>query len=119
EPMVRDLNRKILQMCGYTVLEAGDGQEALRVSAAHASAIDLLMTDVQMPRLNGRELARALAAQRPRLKVLFLSGVVSGDGEGLGPDEYPGGAGFLAKPYAPAQLAQKIRAVLEAGPVNP
>jgi PAS domain S-box-containing protein len=114
EPMVRDLNRKILQLCGYTVLEAGDGQEALRVSAAHAGAIDLLMTDVQMPRLRGPELAQALAAQRPQMKVLFVSGVVSG--EGWSPDERAGGAGFLAKPYAPVQLAQKIREVLEAGP---
>jgi two-component system cell cycle sensor histidine kinase/response regulator CckA len=117
EPMVRELNRTILKMCGYTVLEASDGQEALRVSAAHTGAIDLLLTDVQMPRLNGPELAQALAAQRPQLKVLFLSGVVSG--EELSPDEPAGGAGFLAKPYAPIQLAQKIREVLEAGPVKP
>jgi DNA-binding response OmpR family regulator len=124
EPMVRGLNRQILQMCGYTILEAADGPEALRVSAAHAGPLDLLVTDVLLPRMGGLELAQMLTGQRPGLRVLFLSGGDVAEGDSLGLGAAPAGAGFLAKPYAPLELARKVRAVLEAGdapagPVSP
>src|SRR5262249_58730082 len=82
EEGVRDLNRQVLQLCGYTVLTAGDGVEALRLSGQHAGPVHLLVTDVLMPQMGGRELSEVLSAQRPGLKVLFLSGYA--DGEVLG-----------------------------------
>jgi CheY-like chemotaxis protein len=123
EPMVRGLNRQILQMCGYTVLEAADGPEALGVSAAHAGPLELLVADVLLPRMSGLELARVLTDRRPGLRVLFLSGGGYEEGDVLGPGA-PAGAGYLAKPYAPLELARKARAVLDAadapaGPVSP
>jgi PAS domain S-box-containing protein len=107
EPMVRDLNRQILQMCGYSVLEAGDGLEALAVGAQHPGRIDLLVTDVVMPRLNGPALAESLAAQRPGIKVLFLSGGMDGEAGPL-----PEHACFLAKPYSVSDLARTVRELL-------
>jgi CheY-like chemotaxis protein len=59
---------------GYRVLQAGDGEEALRIAEAHTEPIQLLLTDVVMPRLNGVELARRLTRQRPDTKVLYMSG---------------------------------------------
>ncbi len=110
ERMVRDLNRQILQMCGYRVLAARDAAEALAVNAAHAEGIDLLVTEVRMPRVSGPELARAAAARRPGLRVLFLSGAVEDDAAGL-----PGGALMLAKPYSVSELARTVREILDAG----
>jgi len=96
---------KALRARGYTVLEARDGREALDVAGAWNAPLDLLVTDVEMPNLGGRELAQALSAQRPGLRVVFISGrqVV-----GLPPS-----ALFLLKPFTPAQLAGTVRRALE------
>jgi two-component system, cell cycle sensor histidine kinase and response regulator CckA len=112
EDMVRDLNRQILQMCGYTVVPARDGLEALATSGSRGDRVDLLVTDVQMPRMGGPDLAQSLVARRPGVKVLFLSGLA--DGEGAGPAGLPAGAPFLAKPYTPTELAGKVRGVPDA-----
>jgi PAS domain S-box-containing protein len=110
EEGVRALARHVLSECGYTVLEAADGEEALRVAEAHAGPIDLLATDVVMPRLGGRELAERLLPQRPGTRLLYLSG------HATEPVLQPGSratAAFLQKPFLPRDLAQKVREVLD------
>src|SRR4051794_31108506 len=103
---VRDLAIEILAESGYRVLAAGDGGEALRVLAIDPE-IDLLFTDIVMPGLDGVALARAAAALRPGLKIIYASGYAAdaalGDAETL-----------LAKPYRPAQLAFEIGRALTA-----
>src|SRR5207244_6275034 len=74
ERMVRELFRRVLQGQGYTVLEAENGVQALQLAEQNLDRIDLLLTDMIMPRLGGRELARRLAHLRPGLKVLYVSG---------------------------------------------
>jgi CheY-like chemotaxis protein len=73
EPDVRSLTRQTLEMEGYAVLAAADGEEALRLYHEHAGSVDLVVTDVLMPRMNGFELAKRLTATRPRMKVLYIS----------------------------------------------
>jgi signal transduction histidine kinase len=109
--LVRSHLGRILRSCGYTVLEAADGQEALRVSAGHGGEIALLITDVVMPRLGGRELAERLLAGRPGMRVLFLSGHVT-----EGPAQ-PGGlqspATLLQKPFTSTAFAHQVRELLD------
>ena len=108
EPALRQLAREVLEEYGYTVLEAGDGREALDVAAAHAGSIDLLVTDVVMPRMNGRELAARLTAARS-LRVVYMSGYTETHPiRGRAP-----GAAFLQKPFSPLVLARTVRAVLD------
>jgi signal transduction histidine kinase len=111
EKSVRVTTSQLLGLLGYTVLAAGAPEEALRLAAKHAGVIDLLITDVVMPGLSGRDLAERLTEQRPTLKRLFMSGY---------PAEliaYRGVMGqnvhFLAKPFTRDALAQKVREVLE------
>jgi PAS domain S-box-containing protein len=109
--VVRRLLREILVQSGYKVLLACDGEEAIRISREHAGPIDLLITDVVMPRVGGRELAAQLSSDRPDLNVLYMSGyteeAVSNHGI-LDP-----GSAFLEKPFSPDVLARKVRSVLE------
>jgi PAS domain S-box-containing protein len=111
EEAVRALARHILRDCGYTVLEAADGEEALRVAAAHAGPIDLLATDVVMPRLGGPELAERLLPKRPGTRLLYLSGYANDPLLSQGVTGGP--AGFLQKPFMPRDLAQKVRELLD------
>ena len=74
EEGVRVLVRDYLRMNGYTVLEAGHGEEALRIAGEHSGEISLMITDVIMPGMNGRELAERMAILRPAMKVLYMSG---------------------------------------------
>ncbi|HKB36008.1 MAG TPA: PAS domain S-box protein [Gemmataceae bacterium] len=114
EDGVRALTRRLLQGCGYVVLEAANGDEALRVAAAHPGQIDLLIADVVMPHLSGREVAERLQELFPRLGVLFLSGYADDDvvRHGILEDQ----VAFLQKPFTPAALAQKVRQVLDSRP---
>ena len=92
------------------MLTASDGLEALRVSEEHPDDVDLVLTDVVMPRLGGPELVAALRARRPALKVLLVSGYTDG---AVVPPAAPDGTAFLQKPYTPHGLAQKVREVLD------
>jgi CheY-like chemotaxis protein len=111
EDGVRALARHVLQVCGYTVLEARDGAEALRLAGQHSGRIDLLATDVVLPRKGGREVAERLTALWPGLKVLFLSGYTEDAVVRHGILEAQ--VAFLQKPFTPALLAAKVREVLD------
>jgi signal transduction histidine kinase len=108
EADLRELTRDVLEAYGYRVIQAGDGREALEVAAGFQGQIDLLLTDVVMPRMNGSELARALTRDR-NVRVLYMSGytetsLVRGDAA-------PGG--FLQKPFSPVVLARAVRERLD------
>ncbi len=110
---VRTIGSRTLERSGYTVLSAHDGADALRIAATHPGSIDLVVTDVVMPGMRGPELAVRLRAQRPNLRVLFVSGYFevprSGAEIGQAEDE------FLAKPFAPAELVRRVRTILDQG----
>jgi PAS domain S-box-containing protein len=108
---VRELAARSLRSRGYTVLTAADGVEALRVGEERNGGIDLLLTDVVMPRLGGPELVQAMRGRWPGLKVLLVSGYADGAVMRFGTDT--AGAAFLQKPYTPHGLAQKVREVLD------
>ncbi len=113
EEAVRSLSRRALEAAGYTVLAAAAGPDALRLVERYGGPIHLLLTDVVMPGMSGRELAQQLGQRRPGLRVLYMSG-------------YPGdamvhrgalepGTAFLQKPFLPEDLTRKVREVLEGG----
>jgi CheY-like chemotaxis protein len=110
---IRALAERILESCGYAVVSACDGMEALEVAGRHPGKIDLLITDVVMPRLGGGQLAERLTAERPGLRVLYLSGYTEDAVVRHGVLEAK--AAFLHKPFAIAALTQKVREVLDSG----
>ncbi|HKD39059.1 MAG TPA: ATP-binding protein [Myxococcaceae bacterium] len=107
EEGIRNLAGSFLTGNGYTVLAAGDGIEALDLAQHHAQTVDLLVTDMVMPKLNGRELVRQLVRSTPRMRILYISGY-SNQEQGL--EET---ASYLAKPFSMEQLARKVREVLD------
>jgi len=111
EDAVRSLTREILARQGYRVLEARTGGDALSVSAAYAGRIDLLLTDVVMPEMGGRELAQRLLMQRPSLKVVYVSG--HADEKVVRLRTLEPGAVFLRKPFTPGGLAAAVRDTLD------
>jgi signal transduction histidine kinase len=110
EDAVRKLARRILERGGYRVIEAADGEEALGVARSEEGPIDLLVTDVVMPRLGGRELARQLREERPETRVLFVSGYPQDRSEGT--VQAPEGGRFLYKPFTAGSLLQEAHACL-------
>ncbi len=110
EEGVRTLAGVVLSLAGYTVLEARDGKEALKVCASHAGPIDLVVTDVVMPEMSGRELVDRIAALRAELKVLFVSGYTESDVLRHGVGE--AATAFLQKPFTPSVLARKVHEML-------
>jgi len=112
EESVRSILRLTLQSHGYFVLEASSGEEALQVCTQHPGRIDLLVTDVVMPGMNGPSLAERMACLQPGIRVLFLSGYT--DGAVLTEAVRGPGAAFLQKPFFPADLMQKVRELLGA-----
>jgi two-component system cell cycle sensor histidine kinase/response regulator CckA len=110
EDMVRGMIRTVMQWNGYTILEARHGAEALALCEQFQRPIDLLITDIVMPRMNGRELSERLLKLRPTLKVLYISGYA---GETLSKLDQKDVGNFLQKPFTPNVLAQKVRETLE------
>ncbi len=111
EVEVRMLVRALLERHGYHILEAAGPEEALRISNSESQTIDLLLTDVVMPGLDGTELADRVGAARPGIKVLFMSGYA--DSEGVRHRMQSRNAAFLQKPFTPSRLARIVRDVLE------
>jgi two-component system cell cycle sensor histidine kinase/response regulator CckA len=112
EAAVRAVTRHALQSFGYTVLEARDGPEAIRICQEYKPIIHLLVSDVVMPEMGGRHLAERLATMIPRLKVLYLSGYT--DDAIVRHGTLQEGTAFLQKPFTPKALANKVREVLDA-----
>jgi CheY-like chemotaxis protein len=108
---VRTLTARILERHGYTVLQARTGREALDVARRHAGEIALLVTDVVMPELGGKALARTLGLQRPELRVLYVSGYTAGEIDRRG--ELEPGVALLQKPFAAQPLLLRVREVLD------
>ncbi len=111
EPGIRALVRKILRRERYQVLEAGSGEEALSVVSSYRESIDLLLTDMLMPGMNGRDLAETLHRTRPAFKVVYISGYT--DDESVLAGEFPPGAKFLQKPFTLGALTGKVREALD------
>lgn len=109
EKTLRDLVCKVLRRAGYTVLGAPNGDEALRLCAQAEPRIDLLLTDLVMPLMGGRELAERIGAVCPGVPVLYMSGYT----DDRIADLPASGAGFLQKPFAPQALLQKVREALD------
>jgi len=111
EPMILEMTQAMLQNLGYAVLPAGTAGEALRLAREHAGEIHLLMTDVVMPDMNGRDLARNVRSLRPRLKRLFMSGYTANVIVHNGVLEEH--VLFIQKPFSIKNLAVKIREALD------
>jgi CheY-like chemotaxis protein len=111
EKSVRDLAERILAKNGYRVIKAGNGREAIAAIGRFSERIDMLVTDVVMPGMNGSELADRIAVMRPGVKVLFVSGYTQDaiGNKGVIGDEIA----FLEKPFAPDALLRKVREVLD------
>jgi signal transduction histidine kinase/ActR/RegA family two-component response regulator len=110
--VVRPLVTEILETYGYAVLPAADGREAIEIAEQQAGSIDLLLTDIVMPGMNGRELANTLTAEYPRLKVVFTSGYPADATVRKGLSET--GVAFIEKPYLPEDLARIVRRIVDA-----
>ncbi len=111
EEQVRRLARRVLERAGFVVVEAGDAEAALQRANRHPGTIHLLVVDMMLPGLSGRELAAQLAIHRPAVKVLYISGTADdaiGRHQVLAP-----GTEFLQKPFALDQLVRKVRKVLD------
>jgi CheY-like chemotaxis protein len=108
---LRTLAREVLTRRGYLVLDAADGAEALALAERHPGPIHLLLTDVVMPRVSGRELAEHLAAKHPAMKVLYMSGYT--DDAVLRHGVLRSEVAFLQKPFGPGALARKVREILD------
>jgi signal transduction histidine kinase/ActR/RegA family two-component response regulator len=116
DPAVREMSLRTLRGAGYEVVEADGGESAIAAARAHHAPIHLLVTDVVMPGMSGRELVEVLCRENPDLKVVFISGYTEDVivRRGVTDERMP----FLAKPFTPAQLARTVRTALD-GAVRP
>jgi CheY-like chemotaxis protein len=113
---LRTLTRNLLELSGYTVLEANNGSEAINISQQHTGPLQLLLTDVVMPGMNGRVLAGQVATQRPLIKVVYTSGYT---GQAVGAQgALEEGSFFLQKPFSRDGLVSKVRQALDSDPVK-
>ena len=110
EKAVRDLTMRMLERLGYRLLAAASGAEAIEVSRAFAGTIHLLLTDVVMPNMSGRQLADELALSRPGMKVLYLSGYT--ENTVLHHGVLDANVEFLPKPFSREVLSRRIREIL-------
>lgn len=109
ETVVRDLAARILREAGHDVIVSASGDEAIALVAEHGATVDLLLTDVLMRGMNGRELANQMRTRWPDLPILFMSGYSPAQID-LDPAAF--GASFLEKPFAPSELEERVRALL-------
>jgi two-component system cell cycle sensor histidine kinase/response regulator CckA len=110
EPLVRGFVCEVLAKCGYRVIEASGPEEAMALANRHRQPLDLLVTDLVMPGMNGRDLADRIRAEHPEVATLFMSGYadqVTITEETLGP-----GRAFLQKPFTPDRIAGEVRRLL-------
>ena len=117
ETSVRNVAEVMLRRVGYEVLSAANAEEAIRIAAAHAGPIDLLLTDVIMPGMNGRQLAERLLADRPGLRVLYMSGYT--DDALVQHVVLNTDASYLQKPFDTETLSRKVRQAFEVVPPSP
>jgi two-component system, cell cycle sensor histidine kinase and response regulator CckA len=119
EPGLRRLMHRTLERYGYTILNANSVDDALVLARGHSGPIDLLLSDVIMPGMNGPDLAQRIVKLRPSVKVLYVSGYNSQAIEGT--NSMSPNARILAKPFPPQVLAKKVRECLESSalPGNP
>jgi len=110
EESVRQLVRETLQAKGYKVLEAENGEAALLIASGHQGSIDMLITDVVMPGMSGRELSKRLCEVRSKTKVLYLSGYT--EDAIMHQGVFETGTAFLQKPFTLQMLSRKVRDVL-------
>lgn len=110
--MVRDLSRRSLEVRGYMVLEAPDGLEALRIAEEYAGQIDLLLTDIVMPGMNGGELSYQIRRLRPKIRVLFMSGYAA---DALAERGVVEEITILQKPFPTEELVRRVREMLDMG----
>jgi CheY-like chemotaxis protein len=113
EEAVRSSTRRALERAGYDVISATDGSDALRLFTEHDGGIHMVITDVVMPGLGGRELVGRLKIMKPNLPVLFVSGYTEEGVRRQGVLEP--GAAYLEKPFTPERLLRRVREVLDAG----
>jgi DNA-binding NtrC family response regulator len=106
EPAVRQLFAMALSRAGYTVFEARNGEEAVKVFEEHAGAVDLLLTDMRMPYMGGAELAKELRGRKETLKMICISGYGGAAAAAVASD-------FLAKPFSRDEMLKKVREVLD------
>jgi signal transduction histidine kinase/ligand-binding sensor domain-containing protein/CheY-like chemotaxis protein len=111
EPLVRDIAKSALTDQGYQVIEAEHGEEALRLAREHDAEIQLVLTDVVMPKMGGRELVEQLRKARPAIRVLYMSGYTAASIDEQ--DVVEPGTAFLRKPFALAEMLGKVREVLD------
>jgi two-component system cell cycle sensor histidine kinase/response regulator CckA len=111
ESVVRGLVHQVLKRSGYNVLEAQHGAEALRIVLQHPDPIHLLLTDLVMPLMGGRDLAKRLRGMGRDIKVLYMSGYT--DDSAIRQGELERGTNFIQKPFTPDSLSRKVRDVLD------
>lgn len=114
EPVVRRFAARVLEAEGFSVFEAADGVDALRMMREEVTAVDVILSDIVMPRLNGVELMQVLAASHPQLPVLLMSGYASGELEGMG---IAAPCAILTKPFPAEQLVEAVRRCLRGAEV--
>jgi CheY-like chemotaxis protein len=114
EDSVRAIVVKILRRAKYNVLEAENGEAAIRIAETHPGKIDVVITDMYMPGLRGREVVERIAPTRPGLRALFISGYADQDVR----TGVPEGANFLNKPFSGQELASAVEKVLKGPPIS-
>ena len=112
EEIVRNMTHEVLRMSGYQVLESKNGNDALAVCERHDVPIHLMLTDVVMPKMSGRQLAERLVPLRPEMRVLYMSGYT--DDAIVHHGVLDEGAAFIEKPFSPNAMARKVRETLDA-----
>jgi CheY-like chemotaxis protein len=113
EDSVRKLTRTILQTHGYQVIEARNGREGLNLAQQHQDKLDMVLSDMVMPQMGGRQLAEQLRLNMPTIKIMLMSGYTDDTAlrDGLQAEEE---VHFLQKPFSPRELLAKVREVMQA-----